>query len=255
MKISELVKRTGVSRETIHYYIREGVLRKPRKAAKNVADYHEGYIDQIQLIKSLRENYFLPIPVIKKLIQKMRKESPTDQHSFRFLSEYFRPLDHLFSGSVTGESAFMDATGISSKWLSKFEEWGIITFESVNEKKIYSRENVIIGKLLVEMDQIGMGPSGGIDPENLRQYTDLFRDMVVKNFYKFVPTWHSSMSEDEFIGMVNKSVEVMSLFLYHFYRMASKEESKKYFERHYEPTQQKNGAEVARKLNMSGVKR
>jgi DNA-binding transcriptional MerR regulator len=245
MKIGELVKRTGVSRETIHYYIREGVLRKPRKAAKNVADYHEGYIDQIQLIKSLRENYFLPIPVIKKLIQKMKKESPTDQHSFRFLSEYFRPLDHLFSGSATGESAFIAATGISEKWLGKFEEWGIITFEIQNDKKVYSRENVIIGKLLVEMDRIGMGPSHGIDPENLRQYTDLFREMVVNNFYKFVPNWHSNMSESEFIGIINDSGEVMSLFLYHFYRMVSKEESKKYYEKHHETVQQKNGGDIA----------
>jgi DNA-binding IclR family transcriptional regulator len=32
MKISELVKRTGVPKETIHFYIREGLLRKPRKS-------------------------------------------------------------------------------------------------------------------------------------------------------------------------------------------------------------------------------
>ena len=231
MKIGELVKRTGVTRETIHYYIREGVLRKPRKTARNAADYHEGYIDQIHLVKSLRENYFLPIPVIKKLIQKMRKESPTDQHSFRFLSEYFRPLDHLFSGSLAGEEAFMEATGMGAKWLNKFEDWGIITFEMQNGEKTYSRENVIIGKLLVEMDNIGMGPRDGIDPENLRHYTDLFRDLVKKNFAKFVPNWHSSMSDHEFQEIGNKSAEVMSLFLYHFYRKASKEESKKYFEK------------------------
>jgi DNA-binding transcriptional MerR regulator len=230
MKIGELAKRTGVSRETIHYYIREGVLRKPRKAAKNVAEYHDGYIEQIQLIKALRENYFLPIPVIKKLIQKMKKETPTDQHSFRFLSEYFRPLDHLLSGSVIGETAFMEASGMSAKWLQKFEDWKIITFETTNGKKSYSRENVIIGKLLVEMDQIGMGPRDGIDPENLRQYTDLFRDMVVKNFYRFIPRWHADMPREKFYEIGNTSAEVMSLFLYHFYRKVSKEEYKNHFE-------------------------
>jgi DNA-binding transcriptional MerR regulator len=230
MKIGELVKRTGASRETIHYYIREGVLRKPRKVGKNVADYNDGYIDQIQLIKALRENYFLPIPVIKKLIQKMRKESPSEQHSIRFLSEYFRPLDHLLSGSVVGEAAFMQATGMSAKWLQKFEEWKIITFESNNEKKSYSRENVTIGKLLVEMDQIGMGPRDGIDPENLREYTDLFRDMVVKHFYRFIPRWHSDMPREKFYEIGNTSAEVMSLFLYHFYRKVSKEEYRHLFD-------------------------
>ncbi len=68
MKISELVKITGVSKETIHYYIREGVLQKSRKTGKNTADYNESHVDQIRTIKALRDNYFLPIPVIKKLI-------------------------------------------------------------------------------------------------------------------------------------------------------------------------------------------
>ncbi|MFO7965263.1 MAG: MerR family transcriptional regulator [Desulfobacterales bacterium] len=233
MKIGELVKKTGVSRETIHYYIREGVLRKPRKTGKNVADYHEGYIEQIQLIKALRENYFLPIPVIKKLLRKMRKESLSEQHSFRFLSEYFRPLDHLLSGSLIGEAAFRKATGMSTKWLKIFEDWEIITFDRIGEQKSYSRENVIIGKLLVEMDQIGMGPRDGISPENLKHYTDLFRDMVKKNVNKFIPHWDAYMSKEELHEIGNKSAEVMSLFLYHFYRKVIKEEHKKYFEQVY----------------------
>ena len=65
MKIRELVKRTGVPKETIHFYIREGLLRKPRKSNVNSADYNENYVDQIQLIKNLRDNYYLPIPEIK----------------------------------------------------------------------------------------------------------------------------------------------------------------------------------------------
>ena len=54
MKISQLVKRTGVPKETIHFYIREGLLRKPRKSSVNTADYNERYVDQIQLIKDLQ---------------------------------------------------------------------------------------------------------------------------------------------------------------------------------------------------------
>ena len=79
MKISELVKRTGVPKETIHFYIREGLLRKPRKSGVNAADYNEGYIDQILLIKDLRDNYYLPIPEIKKVIKDFKRQSPSNQ--------------------------------------------------------------------------------------------------------------------------------------------------------------------------------
>jgi len=77
MKISELVKRTGVPKETIHFYIREGLLRKPRKSGVNSAEYGERYVDQIQLIKDLRDNYYLPIPEIKKVVKNYQKQSPS----------------------------------------------------------------------------------------------------------------------------------------------------------------------------------
>lgn len=41
MKIGELMRRTGTSKETIHHYLREGLLRKPHKTKGNVANYEE----------------------------------------------------------------------------------------------------------------------------------------------------------------------------------------------------------------------
>ena len=56
MKIKELVERTKVSKETVHYYIREGLLPKPRKLGRNIADYDERYIDRILLIKEIQDD-------------------------------------------------------------------------------------------------------------------------------------------------------------------------------------------------------
>lgn len=38
MKIGDLAQRTRITKETIHYYIREGLLPKPRKLGRNSAD-------------------------------------------------------------------------------------------------------------------------------------------------------------------------------------------------------------------------
>lgn len=232
MKISELAKRTGVSKETIHYYIREGVLKKPRKTGKNTADYDEGFVDQIRTIKALRENYFLPIPVIKKLIKKHRKQSRTDQRSFQFLSEYFRPLDQLFFSEVTGKAEFLKATGMSEQWLSKMTDWGVLTCEQRDGGDCFSQENVIIGKLLVDMDRIGIGPRHGFDPEELKHFTALFRKMVAKNLERTMNAGWDKMSEDELHRKGSQSTEVMSLFFYHMYRKLVKEEYKRYLADH-----------------------
>jgi DNA-binding transcriptional MerR regulator len=106
MKISQLVKRTGVPKETIHFYIREGLLRKPRKSGVNSAEYNETYVDQIKLIKDLRDNYYLPIPEIKKIVKDFRKQSPSDQAVSQFRSRFFRPADRLFTIEIKGRETF-----------------------------------------------------------------------------------------------------------------------------------------------------
>jgi len=66
MKIGELTKITGTSKETIHHYLREGLLRKSHKTKGNVANYNENHVETLILIKTLRDHYYLPLPEIKK---------------------------------------------------------------------------------------------------------------------------------------------------------------------------------------------
>jgi DNA-binding transcriptional MerR regulator len=71
MKISEVVKKTKVPKETIHYYVREGLIPKPRKTGKNVANYTEVHVEQILLIKQIQDNFYLPLSLIKKIVKQL----------------------------------------------------------------------------------------------------------------------------------------------------------------------------------------
>ena len=158
MKIRELVLRTQISKETVHYYIREGLLPRPPKHGRNVADYDESYIERIRLIKELQDNYFLPLSMIKKIMKKPGKSSE-GQSFLRLRSEYFRPVDQLLPSEIRGENAFQEATGLGGKWLSKMEEWGIITPTLRDGQKIYYQDDITLAKLFVRMDKIGVGAS------------------------------------------------------------------------------------------------
>ena len=68
-RIAELARRTGTAKETIHYYLRIGLLRKPEKTSKNMAYYDEGHVEQLKLIRKLRTESYLPLAVIKKLMR------------------------------------------------------------------------------------------------------------------------------------------------------------------------------------------
>lgn len=227
MKISELAKKTGVPKETIHYYLREGLIPKPKKLGKNVADYNGTHVEQIRLIKQIQDQFFLPLSLIKKIV-KRRKKSPELQSILQMRSEYFTPFSQIFEGEIVGEDAFCETTGLGPKWLTRFQEWGVITAESRNGKKIYSQDNVIIGKLLVEMDHAGFGPKDGFDLEHVRRYTEKFREIAVMAHMNYLQTSLDKFTPEQNLERGIRGREIMSVFFYHLYRKLIKEEGERF---------------------------
>ena len=177
MKISELSRRTNVPKETIHYYVREGFIPRPRKKGKNVSDYDESFVERILLIKQIQDHFFLPLSLIKQIVKRQDKSAEL-KALLKLRMGYFNPLDQLLEKEVVGEEAFAKTTRMGKKWIPKFEEWGVITPESYDGKKIYSQDDVILGRLLVDLDRAGFGPKDGFDPENVKRYIKLYREVV-----------------------------------------------------------------------------
>ena len=72
LKMSELSERSGVSAPTIRHYIREGLLGDGddiQRTSRNMAYYPPELVDRIQLIKRLQEERFMPLRVIKEVLE------------------------------------------------------------------------------------------------------------------------------------------------------------------------------------------
>lgn len=214
MRIGELVKRTNVSKQAIHHYINEGVLPRPRKLGVNAADYSDRYVDQIRTVKELQNSHFLPLSEIKKILKKQRRAPASDSSSLQLQNKYFKPLDRLLSGEIVGKMSFRQATGLSLEWLRKFEEWKIITPEVRKGKWVYSSEDVTIGKLIVEMNEIGLGSEDGLDPENLKQISDIFRDTILKAREQFMKSFSGMLPSEEPLGKSPRIDELMGIYYY-----------------------------------------
>ncbi len=64
----DLCARTGLSRQTIHFYVAQGLLDPPRKTGKTMGYYNEGHVERLQLIRRLQEENFLPLPAIRAML-------------------------------------------------------------------------------------------------------------------------------------------------------------------------------------------
>ncbi|RMF24705.1 MAG: MerR family transcriptional regulator [Deltaproteobacteria bacterium] len=70
-RISDLARQTGVSTGTIKFYIREGLLPPPTlKTGRNMAYYDRSFVDRIRTIKELQRKRFLPLDVIKAILDR-----------------------------------------------------------------------------------------------------------------------------------------------------------------------------------------
>jgi DNA-binding transcriptional MerR regulator len=70
LKISELAEAAGVPVATVRHYLREGLLPEGRKTSRNMAYYPPELVDRIRLIKLLQEERFMPLKVIRELLER-----------------------------------------------------------------------------------------------------------------------------------------------------------------------------------------
>jgi DNA-binding transcriptional MerR regulator len=71
LKMSELAERSGVSPGAIKHYLREGLLDaggEVVRTSRNMAYYPPGFVERIKLIKRLQEDRFLPLRVIRTML-------------------------------------------------------------------------------------------------------------------------------------------------------------------------------------------
>lgn len=68
MKMRELEDRTGVHREMIRVYLREGLIPQPARPRKTVADYGEEHVQAILAVRRLQRENRLTLAQIKAII-------------------------------------------------------------------------------------------------------------------------------------------------------------------------------------------
>lgn len=64
----DLIRESGLPRETIHYYLVEGLLQPAIKTGRNTALYTDDHLDRLRKIQDLRERHFLPLKAIRAVL-------------------------------------------------------------------------------------------------------------------------------------------------------------------------------------------
>ena len=152
LKISELAERADVPVATVRHYLREGLLPEPVKTSRNMAYYPPEFVERIRLIKQLQEERFMPLRVIRDLLER----DDAEPERLRAMIEL---EDRILNRALAGERERLAASEVESRYdvprevLDRLAELGVLTPDEAG----YSPSDVRI------IEAIGRFRAGGYD--------------------------------------------------------------------------------------------
>ena len=156
-KISGLVEQSGVGKELIHHYLREGLL--PRPAAR--ARYDHRHLRLLQLIKRLREERFLPLSVIRDVVR-FNNYDP-DQLELLLLAggelttaAGQGPSAHLPDESPMSLDDLEARTGVPRVTIERYVELGLLRATASSDGACFRRHDANLAALLRRGTEMGI---------------------------------------------------------------------------------------------------
>jgi DNA-binding transcriptional MerR regulator len=67
-KMADLCRLTGMPRQAVHFYIRQGLVPPGRKTGRNSARYGEVHIERIRIVRQLQSERFMPLKAIRAVL-------------------------------------------------------------------------------------------------------------------------------------------------------------------------------------------
>jgi DNA-binding transcriptional MerR regulator len=106
LRMGELAEASGVPAPTIKHYLREGLLPEPVKTSRNMAYYPPEFVDRIRLIKQLQEERFMPLKVIREVLD-------SDPERARAMVEL---EDRILESALAGERTRTSAAEVRERY-------------------------------------------------------------------------------------------------------------------------------------------
>ena len=185
LKMKDLEAVTGVGREAIRFYIREGMLPEPERPRRNVAFYSDDHVLRIRAIKRLQSEAFLPLAAIRDLFKTA---------DVRALAEGRGPEIAALLPSMLGEAEEESActlesaaamSGLHPDEIESMARRGII---DIGTDGCLDDRDAKICRLWGDLRAAGFEEGDGFDVDHLQRYQDLCTWLADKEVTMFLET-------------------------------------------------------------------
>jgi DNA-binding transcriptional MerR regulator len=211
LRMRELAEAAGVSAGTIKHYLREGLLPEPIKTSRNMAYYPRDFVDRVKLIKQLQEERFLPLKVIKEVLE--NGEGPQGPERLRALIELEdRVLERALGrqgGKGLTEREVRRRYELPDEALERLEKLEVLTPAKKNGTRRYGPDDIQIIEAVSRMRASGYSEALGFTVYDTLIYKRNLEQLVREEVGVMMERVAGEMDADEAAELVERAAEPM----------------------------------------------
>ena len=209
LRISELAKLAGVSTATIKHYVNEGLIDKPVKTGKTMAYYDESSITRIKHIKKLQKEKFLPLEVIKRVIN---SKNGIDEEVE--LGKAMLKSEKISDARPVPESKIEKRTGYPLKKIKILESEELIFPLDTKDGRFFDSIDIKIIEVFKIREEIGLPFDHSL--ETIRAYRDAINKAVTTDIKNFSKSILGDISTQKAITLITKGDEALETFMLNY---------------------------------------
>ena len=211
LRMRELADAAGVSAGTIKHYLREGLLPDPVKTSRNMAWYPREFVERVKLIKQLQEERYLPLKVIKEVLE----QGDDDGGSAR-LRALIELEDRILERALSGQDGrglsarqVRQRYGLPQEALVRLEQLEILTPRVHNGGKRYGPDDVQIIEAVSRMRASGYSEALGFTVYDTMIYKRNLERLVREEVEVMMERVAGEMDTDQATELIERAVEPM----------------------------------------------
>lgn len=210
-RMKDLCNKTGLERQTIHFYIQEGLLPEGRKTGRNMAFYDEKHVERLLLIKSLQRERFLPLRAIRAVLGGSGGGFSKEQRAL--LSDVKERLANApkTRGLVTGPGGSVDrealarAAGLEPKDIDELAKLGLVAVSPAGRVR---QEDAWLVEHWGELVRSGLTRERGFGPAEIALVDEAVTALFDKERELFLQRL-GHLSADELAGVLSRVIPLM----------------------------------------------
>ncbi|MDW8284457.1 MAG: MerR family transcriptional regulator, partial [Myxococcales bacterium] len=215
LTISQVAERTGVPIATIKFYIRAGLLPRPRTRGRTVGRYDAAFVQRLEIIRELRNRHRLSLREIGALLDEMGPGATLAQIELRILGRdrLDAAIDPTHAAPPVSAERLRERSGLDPADIAALTQHGLLTPLKVEGATVYAERDARIAEVVGALRRSGYSEALGFAISDLARYVEALRGIVVREVEQFDRPALRQLPRAEVLRLVEQGVAQIDVLL------------------------------------------